>query len=94
MTSDILKIFQKCNPKFNYDPKNNPKRYLTFPSEGIEISLHKKINKLKLGISNDNYDNKDNHYILCVNDKIISPEKEEYIILSSISKWSLNITQI
>jgi serine/threonine protein kinase len=71
LTNGIIKTFQKCNPRFTYDECHNPKRYLTFPSEGVY---------------NDNYDNTENHYILCVNDKILSPEKEIYIILELLGK--------
>lgn len=65
MTRKIVETIQKCNPRFNYLPFMNPKKDLTFPSEGV---------------LNNGYDNIDNDYILRSGDYIITPEGKEYVI--------------
>ena len=62
MTYRILDTFQICNRGFNYMTKNNPKRDLTYPCEGL---------------SNFGFDNIDCDYILKVSDAIITPEGKE-----------------
>lgn len=63
MTKKIVETIQICNPKFDYLPNMNPKRLLTYPSEGV---------------LNNGYDNIDNDYILRGGDVIITPEGKEY----------------
>lgn len=59
----ILDTYKCCNPRFEYAPCHmNPRRELTFPSEGVY---------------NNGYDNIDSDYILRVSDMIITPEDRE-----------------
>ncbi|KTW30796.1 hypothetical protein T552_00508 [Pneumocystis carinii B80] len=67
----LTEIFKMCNPEFNYEPYNNPKRVLTKPSKGIK---------------NDGYDNEDNDYILYVNDILGSDKGHRYLILDILGQ--------
>jgi hypothetical protein len=58
-TQFLLSTFISCNSLYDYQPINNPKRFIT---------------KLTEGALNDNYDNSDCDYILSVNDIIGSKE--------------------
>jgi len=71
LTINILNTYKKINDKFHYDPKNNPKRCLTNPFDGVY---------------NEGYDNIHNEYILLVNDIITSPENHEYQIKELLGK--------
>jgi hypothetical protein len=56
----ILDTYKCCNTRYEYAPCHmNPRRELTFPSEGV---------------FNNGYDNIDNDYILRVSDFINTPE--------------------
>ena len=59
----ILDTYKCCNSGFEYAPCHmNPRRELTFPSEGV---------------LNNGYDNSENDYILRVSDLIMTPEDRE-----------------
>lgn len=63
LTLFILDTYKCCDPHYEYAPGNmNPRRELTFPSEGVY---------------NNGYDNIDNDYILRVSDLINTPENRE-----------------
>lgn len=60
LTLFILDTYKCCNPGYEYAPCHmNPRRELTFPSEGV---------------LNNGYDNIESDYILRVSDFIITPE--------------------
>ena len=67
----LVDFYSNCNPLFHYDFSDNPTRPLTKPSEPRY---------------NDSYDNENYNYILYVNDKLISPEGEKYIVLDSLGE--------
>ena len=59
----ILDTYKCCNARYEYAPGHmNPRRELTFPSEGV---------------FNNGYDNVDSDYILRVSDFIVTPEDRE-----------------
>lgn len=62
VTLRLVDTLQMCNPRFYYQPFMNPKRDLTYPSEGV---------------LNNGYDNIDCDYILRVSDMIVNPEGKE-----------------
>lgn len=70
-TIDLVRVYQKCDPSFLYNPSDNPARVLTKPSEAKY---------------NDSFDNELYNYILHVNDKLISPEGEEYLVMDSLGE--------
>jgi dual specificity protein kinase YAK1 len=63
LTMLILDTYKSCDTRFEYAPGHmNPRRDLTYPSEGVY---------------NNGYDNIDCDYILRVSDLIITPEERE-----------------
>jgi serine/threonine protein kinase len=70
-TLDLVGFYQKCNPNFNYDSSENPTRPLTKPCDPKY---------------NDSYDNENYNYILYVNDKLVSPEGEIYVVLDTLGE--------
>jgi len=72
LTFKIVETLQDCNSKYNYQPViMNPKRDLTYPSEGL---------------LNNGFDNVDSDYILRVSDFIMTPEGKEYEIHDLMGK--------
>mmetsp|Transcript_44383 Transcript_44383/g.117290 ORF Transcript_44383/g.117290 Transcript_44383/m.117290 type:complete len:724 (-) Transcript_44383:78-2249(-) len=65
LTCGIVDTFHSCNPDYDYVRSSAPRRVLTKPEEGVWNSCH----------DNANFD-----YICRVNDVIMSPEGEQYII--------------
>ncbi|EGR29714.1 protein kinase, putative [Ichthyophthirius multifiliis] len=63
---------QNCNNQFQYDKKLIPRRYLTFPNEGLQ---------------NDFNDNIESDLIMKVNDTLINSQKQtEYVIHDLLGK--------
>ncbi|OMJ82934.1 hypothetical protein SteCoe_16268 [Stentor coeruleus] len=67
----LAETYKSCNQNFYFNPSENPTRPLTKPSEPKY---------------NDSYDNEHNHYILYVNEKLISPDGEQYTVLDSLGE--------
>lgn len=67
----LAETYKSCNQNFCFNPSENPARPLTKPSEPKY---------------NDSYDNEHNHYILYVNEKLISPDGEHYTVLDSLGE--------
>eukprot|EP01017_Pseudomicrothorax_dubius_P024569 TRINITY_DN2610_c0_g1_i15.p1 TRINITY_DN2610_c0_g1~~TRINITY_DN2610_c0_g1_i15.p1 ORF type:complete len:682 (+),score=115.33 TRINITY_DN2610_c0_g1_i15:89-2134(+) len=71
VTKFLVETLQRCDPSFNFDSLNNPKRSLTNPPQPCH---------------NNGYDNEMFDYILLLNDVIYSPEDDEYIIQEFLGK--------
>lgn len=70
-TTHLTQTYRICNPGFNYQTSNNPRRVLTKPSEGV---------------NNHGYDNEDSDYILYVNDVLGIDEGHKYLILDVLGQ--------
>ncbi len=70
-TSYLVATYKRVNPEFHYDPSQKPARCITDPSEPA---------------LNDGFDNIENEYILNINDFLISPEQQKYVILDFLGK--------
>jgi hypothetical protein len=68
-TQYLLSTFMTCNPTYNFQPINNPKRFIT---------------KLSEPAKNDFYDNAEYDYILSVNDILGSTEGHQFQVLDSL----------
>lgn len=68
-TQYLLSTFLACNPFYNFQPINNPKRFIT---------------KLSEPAKNDLYDNAECDYILSVNDILGSAEGHQFQVLDSL----------
>ncbi|OMJ93562.1 hypothetical protein SteCoe_3395 [Stentor coeruleus] len=71
ITLMLAETYKSCNANFFFNPSENPARPLTKPSEPKY---------------NDSYDNEYYHYILYVNEKLISPDGEHYIVLDTLGE--------
>ncbi|TPX34815.1 hypothetical protein SmJEL517_g02534 [Synchytrium microbalum] len=71
MTLQLVFLYTKCNPEFNYENEHNPRRVLTKPSKPVY---------------NDGFDNEEYDYILYVNDTLGSAEGQKYQILDVLGQ--------
>ncbi|KAG5357953.1 Dual specificity protein kinase YAK1 [Yarrowia sp. B02] len=71
LTLQLSATYQICNSGFNYESSKNPRRVLTKPSEP------------KL---NNGHDNRDNDYILYVNDVLGTDENKRYLVLDILGQ--------
>ncbi|KAJ3049122.1 Homeodomain-interacting protein kinase 3, partial [Rhizophlyctis rosea] len=70
-TTYLLRTFTQCNPAYNYQPTNNPRRVLTKPSKPTH---------------NDGFDNEEWDYILYVNDILGSQDGSQYQIMDVLGQ--------
>ncbi|KAJ3033951.1 dual specificity protein kinase yak1, partial [Rhizophlyctis rosea] len=70
-TTYLLRTFTMCNPAYNYQSTNNPRRVLTKPSKPTH---------------NDGYDNEEWDYILYVNDILGPQEGRQYQIMDVLGQ--------
>ncbi|KAI3656201.1 hypothetical protein MP638_002650 [Amoeboaphelidium occidentale] len=70
LTVELVNLFSKVNPSYEYNSQNIPKRVLTKPMKGVK---------------NDGFDNADNDYILYVND-ILGTEGRQWLVLDLLGQ--------
>ena len=71
VTQHLAITYRICNPSFEYQTSNNPRRVLTKPSKPSH---------------NDGFDNEDSDYILYVNDVLGEEEGHKYLILDVLGQ--------
>ena len=65
LTTDIIQIYEKCNPEFKYSESLNPKRFLTNPA----VPVH-----------NDGLDNANSDLILYVNLELVNRKSDRRLV--------------
>jgi len=69
LTTDIIQIYEKCNPEFKYSESLNPKRFLTNPA----VPVH-----------NDGLDNANSDLILYVNLELVNRKSDRRYVVQEM----------